>query len=74
MANDYFMCKVAQDELRDTLFFASGEIPKKEKTPQCISLTTTPFTLKIYTPRNITVNSHKCKSIHEAKLYIQNNL
>lgn len=74
MANNFFSRKIAQDELIDTLFFASGEVPRKEKSKDFTTLITTPLTLKIHTMNNIYVNGHKCKSIREAKTYIQDNL
>lgn len=74
MANNYFLRKLAQDELWDTVFFAAGEVPKKEKSPDFTILMTTPFTLKIYTTNNIYVNGKKCKSVNEAKRLIQSQL
>lgn len=74
MANNHFLRKIAQDELWDTMFFASGEVPKKEKNKDYTILSTTPFTLKIYTDRNINVNGTKCRSIREAKYFIQSKL
>ena len=74
MANNYFLRKLAQDDLWDTVFFATGEVPQKEKTDSYTILKTTPFTLKIYHNRNIHVNGRKCKSVHEVRTFIQENL
>lgn len=74
MANMYFLRKIAQDELWDTLFFATGELPSKEKTKDFTTLSTKPFTTKIFSIRKILVNDVRCDSIHSAKLYIQQHL
>ena len=74
MANVYFLRKLAQDELCDTLFFATGERPTKEKTKDYTILSTVPFTTKIFTNRRIVVNGTKCDSVYSAKLYIQQHL
>ena len=74
MANNYFLRKLAQDELWDTVFFATGEVPKKEKFDEFTILKTLPFTLKIYTDRNIHVNGKKFKSVREVRYFIQENL
>ena len=74
MANDAFLRKLAQDDLWDTMYFASGEVPAREKTEHFIVLKTSKFTTRIYTNRNIVVNDTKCKTIYLAKLFIQQNL
>ena len=74
MANVYFLRKLAQDELWDTLFFATGELPTKEKTKDFTTLSTKLFVTKIVTNRRIYVNGTKCDGTHSAKLYIQQNL
>lgn len=74
MANVYFLRKMACDELWDTLFCATGQTPVKEKSKDFTILKTTRFSAKIYTNRRIELNKVKCKSIHEAKLYVQENL
>ena len=74
MANDFFLRKLACDELYDTLFFASGEIPVKQKEKDFTIMKTSRFEAKVFTTRKIIVNSVKCNSISAAKFYIQENL
>lgn len=74
MANNYFTRHLASDELRDTLFFATGEVPVKEKTSEYSTLSTRRFNAKIFSDRRIVMNDVKCRSIHEAKLFVQQNL
>ena len=74
MANVYFLRKMTSDELWDTLFFATGQIPTKEKSKDFTILSTDRFAAKIYHNRRIEVNKTKCKSIHEAKLFVQENI
>jgi len=71
MANIHFLRKIASDELRDTMFFATGERPVKDKQKAHWTLTNKIFSVKIVTNRNITVNGDKCKSVPEAKYVIQ---
>jgi hypothetical protein len=71
MANVHFLRKLASDELRDTMFFCTGERPIKTKEPTWVKLDVPSISVKIVTNRNITVNKEKCKSIHEAKWVIQ---
>jgi hypothetical protein len=68
--NVYFQRKIAGDELHDTLFFACGYVPSKEKLPQARILRVPGFEVKIVNFRNITVNGTKCKSTEEAKSQI----
>jgi len=74
MANAAFLRKFAQDEMWDILYFASGEVPIKQKSIDFVTLKTTPFTTKIFSPRKILVNDRKFSSIYHAKLFIQQNL
>lgn len=74
MANNFFLRKLACDELWDTMFFASGEVPSKQKDKDFTVLKTSKFEAKVYTTRKIVVNSVKCSSVPAAKLYIQENL
>ena len=74
MANNYFTRHLASDELKDTLFFATGEVPVKEKTNEYCTLTTRRFNAKIFSDRRIVMNGTKCRSIREAKLFVQQNL
>lgn len=71
MANVHFLRKLASDELRDTMFFATGVTPSKEKTKDFVLLQSDWLNVKIVTNRNISVNGDKCKSIPEAKYAIQ---
>lgn len=71
MANKYFLRKLAQDELYDTLFFASGEIPNKEKTKDYTILSTKLFETKIFSNRKILVNANRFNTVYEAKSFIQ---
>lgn len=74
MANNYFTRHLPSDELKDTLFFATGEVPVKEKTNEYCTLTTRRFNAKIFNDRRIVMNGVKCRSIREAKLFVQQNL
>lgn len=74
MANDFFLRKLACDELRETLFFATGERPTKHKDEKFTLLKSGKFEAKVFTTRKIVVNDAKCNSINAAKLFIQENL
>jgi hypothetical protein len=74
MANAFFLRKLAQDELWDTLFFATGELPSKEKTKDFTILSAKSFTVKIFNDRRIIINDTKCNSVRSTKLYIQQTL
>lgn len=71
VANVHFLRKLASDELRDTMFFATGRVPSKERDPNFVLLKADWLNVKIVTNRNITVNGDKCKSVPEAKYAIQ---
>tara|TARA_B110000503_G_C7086359_1_gene387470 strand:- start:21 stop:248 length:228 start_codon:yes stop_codon:yes gene_type:complete len=71
MANIHFLRKLASDELMDTLYFATGKVPVKEKLASDWKLSAGKFKVSIVTNRNITVNGDKCKSTPEAKYTIQ---
>lgn len=73
-ANIHFLRKIASDELRDTMFFATGERVVKTKSPNHVVLQAGQFNVKIVSNRNITVNGDKCRSIPEAKYVIQESL
>ena len=45
--NVHFQRKLVSDELWDTLFFATGEYPNKEKTPDYRALECAGFFVKI---------------------------
>ena len=74
MANVHFLRKMASDELWDTLFFATGQVPIKEKSKDFTVLKTDLFSTKIYHTRRLEVNQQKFKSVHEAKLFVQGNI
>ena len=74
MANVHFLRKMASDELWDTLFFATGQVPVKEKSKDFTILKTDRFAAKIYHTRRIEVNKEKLKSVYEAKLFLQRNI
>lgn len=71
MANVFFQRKIASDELRDTLFFATGCGVEKIKSPEFTVLRVPQFEVKIVNFKNITVNGDKCRSVSEAKYVIQ---
>jgi hypothetical protein len=71
MVNVHFLRKLASDELKDTMFFCTGERVIKTRDPAWVKLDVPKISVKIVTNRNITVNKEKCKSIHEAKWVIQ---
>jgi hypothetical protein len=74
MSNVHFQRKIISEELWDTLFFATGEYPQKEKTPDYRTLECGNFHVKIYNARRIVVNGEKCSSSSEAKFVICENL
>jgi hypothetical protein len=53
------------------MFFATGQVPSKERDPKFVLLKADWINVKIITNRNITVNGDKCKSVPEAKFAIQ---
>lgn len=71
MANVHFQRKAASDELRDTLFFATGSRVQKQRNPDDVTLTADTFKVVIKHFRMITVNGEKCRSVSEAKFVIQ---
>jgi hypothetical protein len=74
MSNIHFQQKTASDELWDTLFFATGEYPVKQKLPEFRTLEVPGFKLKIKSFRSILVNDKKCTSVSEAKFVIQQQI
>lgn len=70
-ANIHFLRKIASDELRETLYFATGITTEKVRTPNFTTLKAGVFNVKIISNRNIVVNGDKCRSINEAKYLIQ---
>jgi len=67
MANIHFLRKLAVDELWDTMFFATGERPVKEKTPEFYVLRAENLEMKIHSTRKVFVNGDLCRSVPEAK-------
>jgi hypothetical protein len=65
---------MAQDELYDTLFFASGEVPSKEKSKDFTILKTIDFEAKIYSTRKIILNGRRFNTVYETRMMIQANL
>lgn len=71
MANIHFQQKIAGDELRDTLFFATGNRAEKIKSPEFVTLRVPELEIKIRHFKHISVNGDVCRSIPEAKYAIQ---
>lgn len=71
MANIHFERKACSDELKETLFFATGIVPLKERYSTHISLKADIFDVKIVGFKNITVNGVKHKSLTQARYEIQ---
>ncbi len=71
MANNHFLRKMASDELLDTLFFSTGSVVTKTRTPDTTTLSVPNVTVVIRHNRNIKINGELHKSIHEAKLKLQ---
>jgi len=69
-----FLRKLAYDEIYDTLFFATGQVPVRVKTDEFWTVTAGQFSVKIVNNRKITVNGERCKSTPEAKFVIQDML
>lgn len=70
--NNAFMRKLVSDELRDTLFFATGQRPVKERGKDVIILTVEGFAeVKIHSHKRIYVNGDMCRHSPEAKYAIQ---
>jgi hypothetical protein len=71
--NNAFANKLIKDELKDTLFFATGEYPITSKAEKAVyTMKTNQFTVVIKGYKNILVNEEKCKSPREAKWEISN--
>ena len=71
MANNYFLRKMASDELMDTLFFSTGNRPTKTKSPNATTLSVDDVTVVIRHNKNIKINGYTCRSIVEAKKKLQ---
>ena len=71
MANNHFLRTMASDELIDTLFFSTGSVVTKTRTPDTTTLSVPNVTVVIRHNRNIKINGELHKSIHEAKLKLQ---
>lgn len=70
MANLQFLRKLASDELYDTMFFATGEIPVKTRDPEFVMMRAGNLCIKIVHMRKIYVNNDLCKSVPEAKYVV----
>jgi hypothetical protein len=72
MINAGYARKLVAEELRDTLFFATGEYATKEKGTNTITLSVPKFaTVVIHNHRKIYVNGDLCKSTPEARWELQ---
>ena len=71
MSNLNFFTKLAVDELCDTLFFATGERPRKVYADSSVNLTVNGFETAIINARKILINGKKFKTTTDAKIYIQ---
>lgn len=74
MSNDFFLMHLAKEELQETLYFATGQLPVKTKTGKTVTLEANEYRVVIESPRKIHVNGHRAKSIMEAKWVIQEML
>ena len=74
MSNLNFFTKLAVDELYDTLFFATGERPRKVYTDSSVNLTVSSFEMVIVNARKIAINGEKFKNTADAKIYIQERI
>lgn len=74
MANNHFLRHLANQELTDALFFATGYAPVKEKLTDRTILRDTGFEVLIFNDQRIEVNGIKCRSIPDAKRVIQQHL
>ena len=71
MANIHFERKACSDELRETLFFATGEVPAKDRQAAYVALKTSGFNIKIVGFKNIMVNGKRLNSLTQARYEIQ---
>lgn len=72
--NTAFTNKLIKDELKDTLFFATGEYVQSMKKDGTYSLETNQFKVIIKGYKNIMVNEERCKSPREAKWQISHSI
>jgi len=71
-ANIHFIRKMIADEIYDTLFFATGRIPTKERTKDYYILRVPDFAeVKINSNKKIYVNGEFCRYTSEAKFVLQ---
>lgn len=71
MANVHFLRKFVADELRDTLYFGTGERAVKTKFPTHVELKNSVFVVEIKHTKYIKVNKVVHKSISQAKRAMQ---
>jgi hypothetical protein len=71
MANTAFMRKLISDELYDTLYFVSGEVPVKTRTNASTILEVPRIKIKIINGRKIYFNDKEYKYSSQIKKDIQ---
>lgn len=69
-ANIHFVRKMVSDELRETMFFCTGETIEKERTAAHTELRARNIVVKVNHGRSIKVNQEACGSVWEAKYVI----
>lgn len=67
MANNAFLRKLVVDELMDTLFFATGNIVKKERAPKAYILTTPSIQIEVESHRKMKVNGNVYQRVYQVK-------
>lgn len=71
MINANYARKLIADELKETLFFATGEIVQKQKDSVSLTLIAQNYKVVIHNYKKILVNDDLCTSTPEAKWLIQ---
>jgi hypothetical protein len=61
------MRKLVVDELMDTLFFATGEVVKKERAPKAYILTTPVIQIEVESHRKIKLNGNVYQRVYQVK-------
>lgn len=72
--NNAFLKKLVCDELKETLFFATGEVPEREKFDSFIHLCAGKYSIEVESHKRILVNGNFCTSGLQAKWIIQEML
>lgn len=65
----FFRSQTARD-IEECLFFAMGERPKKVKSNNQYTITSTGFNIEVKESRRIFVNGEFCRGLEEVKLVI----